>query len=65
MKGKVTWYDVRKGYGFIKGEDGKHVFVHKSAVPFWSIFLNKGDYVEYEIEDSRQGIKATNMKILQ
>ena len=64
MKGIVTWYDVRKGYGFVKGEDGKRVFVHKSAVPFWTIYLNKGDKVEYEIEDSQQGIKALNMKIL-
>jgi len=64
LKGIVTWYDVRKGYGFVKGEDGKRVFVHKSAVPFWTIYLNKGDKVEYEIEDSQQGIKALNMKIL-
>ncbi|MFH1101179.1 MAG: cold shock domain-containing protein [Methanobacteriota archaeon] len=64
MIGIVTWYNVQKGYGFIKGEDGKRVFVHKSEVPFWNIFLNKGDKVEYEIQDSQKGIKATNMKIL-
>jgi len=62
MKGIVTWYDVRKGYGFIKGEDGKKVFVHKSAIPFWSIFLNEGESVEYEIEHSTRGKYAANVK---
>jgi len=62
MKGKVTWYDIRKGYGFIRGEDGKTVFVHKSVLPFWTIYLNKGDKVEYDIEHSPRGIYATNMK---
>ena len=64
MKGTVTWYNVQKGYGFIKGEDGTKVFVHKSAVPFWSIFLTKGDRVEFEIEEAQQGLKASNMKML-
>lgn len=62
MKGTVTWYDVRKGYGFVKGFDGKSVFVHKSEIPFWTIFLSKGDKVEYEIEDTQQGMKAVHMK---
>ena len=64
MKGTVKWYDIRKGYGFIQGEDGADVFVHKTAVPFWNIFLNTGEQVEYQIENSKQGKKATNIKIL-
>jgi len=64
MKGTVKWYDIRKGYGFIQGEDGADVFVHKTAVPFWNIFLNTGERVEYQIENSKQGKKATNIKIL-
>jgi CspA family cold shock protein len=33
MKGTVKWYDYRKGYGFIQGEDGKEIFVHRTALP--------------------------------
>jgi CspA family cold shock protein len=33
MKGNIKWYNARKGYGFITGEDGKEVFVHRTAIP--------------------------------
>ena len=61
MKGTVKWYNTRKGYGFIQGEDEKDVFVHRSSIPVGT-FLNEGDKVEYEIEDSDRGPKATNIK---
>ena len=64
MKGIVQWYNIRKGYGFIQGEDGKDVFVHKSAVPFWTIFLSKGDKVEYTVERSTKGNHASMIKMI-
>ena len=64
MKGEVIWYNVKRGYGFIKGEDGEDVFIHKSEVPFWSIFLTKGDKIEYTKENTKKGLKAKNLKIL-
>jgi len=33
MKGKIKWYNLRKGYGFIEGEDEKDVFVHRNSIP--------------------------------
>ena len=47
MKGKVKWYNIKQGFGFIEGENDKDLFFHKSEIPFWSIFLNKGDKVEF------------------
>ena len=64
MNGTVRWYNINQGYGFIKGEDGKDVFIHKSEVPFWTIFLNKGDKVEYLKKDTKKGLKATEIKLL-
>jgi len=64
MKGIVQHYDIRKGYGFIRGDDGTIIFVHKSAIPFFDIFLTPGEAVEYQIGTSQRGPKAIDVKKL-
>jgi CspA family cold shock protein len=63
MKGKVKWYNYRKGYGFIEGDDGKDVFVHRTAIPSGEN-LYEEDMVEYEIEESDRGLQAKDIKKL-
>ncbi len=63
MKGTVKWYNEMKGFGFIEVEDGKDVFVHKTAIPEGTS-LNDGDSVEFETEDSERGPQATKVKKL-
>jgi len=62
MKGIVKFYDIRKGFGFIRGSDGHTIFVHKSAIPFFDIFLLPGETVEYQVDTSEKGLKAVNVK---
>jgi CspA family cold shock protein len=62
MKGIVKFYDIRKGFGFIRGDDGHTIFVHKSAIPFFDIFLLPGEIVEYQVDTSDKGLKAVDIK---
>ena len=63
MKGKIKWFNSRKGYGFIVGEDKKEIFVHRNSIPEGTV-LNEEDEVEYEVEDSDKGPQATKVKKL-
>ena len=64
LKGKVKWFNGKKGYGFIEREDKeKDVFVHASAVRDAGLrFLNEGDELTFEVEDGDKVHQQLNCK---
>ncbi len=66
MKGQVKWFDSKKGYGFITGENGKEIFVHFSGIltdGFKS--LNEGQHVEFEVGNGAKGEQAIDVKVVE
>ena len=56
LKGKVKWFNGKKGYGFIEREDKeKDVFVHASAVREAGLrFLNEGDELTLKLKTEKK-----------
>ena len=64
-KGRVKWFNEKKGFGFISKDDGDDVFVHFSGIKrdgFKS--LDEGDEVEFEVSQGPKGLQATNVVVM-
>jgi CspA family cold shock protein len=61
--GKVKWFDPKKGYGFIIGEEGQDVFVHYTSIVGDGFrALKDGEVVDYELIRGEKGFQARNVK---
>ena len=65
VRGKVKWFDPKKGYGFIIGPNEQDVFVHYTAVEgegFRS--LREGQRVEFAVEQTPKGLQAVQVRAI-
>lgn len=62
-KGKVKWFNAKKGYGFVSTEEGKDVFVHYKEITSEGFkTLEEGEDVEFEIKSGDKGDQAVNVR---
>jgi CspA family cold shock protein len=61
-KGKVKWFNEKKGFGFIEQEEGGDVFVHFSAIQGDGFkTLTEGQAVEFDVIEGKKGPQAANV----
>jgi len=62
-RGRIKKMVRERGFGFIRGEDGKEVFFHRSGLNASDYDgLNEGDLVEYQIQEGPRGARAENVR---
>ena len=61
MNGKVKWYNFKKGYGFILGNDEKEYFVHFSGIENEET-IKENDNVSFEPTTTEKGIQAQKVQ---
>ncbi|MBN2284555.1 MAG: cold-shock protein [Deltaproteobacteria bacterium] len=61
-KGTVKWFNDKKGFGFIRQENGQDLFVHYSSITMDGYrTLNEGDIVNFEVVETDRGYQAKNV----
>jgi CspA family cold shock protein len=62
--GKVKWYDVDKGFGFVTQDGGQDVYVRKAALPAGVTGLKPGQRVEFGMAEGRRGPQALSVRLI-
>ncbi|HEY2788491.1 MAG TPA: cold-shock protein [Gaiellales bacterium] len=64
--GTVKWFSASKGFGFIAPEDGgADLFIHFSNISGNGYRnLEEGQKVEFEAQQGKKGMEATNVTVI-
>ncbi len=63
VRGRIKKMVRDRGFGFIRGDDGKEVFFHRSGLNASDYDgLNEGDAVEYVVQEGPRGARAENVR---
>lgn len=65
VTGKVKWFDNRKGFGYITGEDGTDYFVHRNDIETGRTYtgFNNNDQVTFTVEEGKKGLQAKTVNM--
>ncbi len=63
MEGVVKFYNNKKRFGFISGDDGKDYFFHLSGIEQGE-FVKDNDRVSFEVVEGDKGPKAEHVKVI-
>ena len=63
VKGRIKKLVRDRGFGFVRGDDGKEVFFHRSGLGATDYDgLSEGDVVEYVVQEGPRGARAENVR---
>lgn len=60
--GRMKWYNAKKGYGFLIRGGGEEIFFHKSGTVGEPTEIKEGQWVLYDVEETKKGPEATEIE---
>ena len=63
--GKVKWFSLEKGFGFIESDEGEDVYLAASALPEGVATVRPGTKLEFSVIDSRKGPQAMSVHVVE
>ena len=62
--GRVKWFSLEKGFGFIASEEGEDVYLAASSLPAGASTVKPGTKLEFGVADGRRGPQALSVVIV-
>ena len=62
--GRVKWFSLEKGFGFIASDEGEDVYLAATALPEGVATVKPGTKLEFSVIDSRKGPQAMSIHII-
>ena len=63
--GRVKWFSLEKGFGFISNDEGEDVYLAAAALPKGVTTVKPGTKLEFSIADGRRGPQALSVTIVE
>jgi CspA family cold shock protein len=63
--GRVKWFSLEKGFGFISSEEGEDVYLSASALPSGVTTVKPGTKLEFGVAEGRKGPQALSVRIVE
>ncbi len=62
--GRVKWFSLEKGFGFIANDEGEDVYLAATSLPEGVATVKPGTKLEFSIADSHKGPQALSVHII-
>lgn len=66
MKGKIKWFNLINGFGFVTAEDGNEYFVHTKSISVGRTYIGyeAGDEVEFRVQVNPNTNKTSAVNVM-